>query len=230
MCSSNFMTESHSWGHIHATNALGEKLSASAFKRLWGVNSQEQLMTATHTVWPLEVTVTLYKYGSILFVPPPLLYLLVANFFCYACNQRRQRDNESNRRWSSRRKFLRTKTEYTLLDHRRNEEIWQDPATKRFRRNNPRSNIQATGFNMYEGVSKSFRTESNKKYTLTTINTCWEATQRVMAAKLTHKIAIQLHLVAESCTICSSRSRWPGRKILDTFSYIMTLDYFILLR
>jgi hypothetical protein len=30
-----------------------------------------------------------------------------------------------------------------------------------------------------------------------------------MAAKLvrlTHKIAIQLHLVAESCTICSSRS------------------------
>jgi len=32
-----------------------------------------------------------------------------------------------------------------------------------------------------------------------------------MAAKLTrltHKIAIQLHLVAESCSICSSRSRW----------------------
>jgi len=31
----------------------------------------------------------------------------------------------------------------------------------------------------------------------------------VMAAKLTrltHKIAIKLHLVAESCTICSSRS------------------------
>jgi len=25
--------------------------------------------------------------------------------------------------------------------------------------------------------------------------------------RLTHKIAIQLHLVAESCTICSSRSR-----------------------
>jgi hypothetical protein len=33
-------------------------------------------------------------------------------------------------------------------------------------------------------------------------NTGWEATQRIMAAKLTrliHKIAIQLHLVAESC-------------------------------
>jgi len=33
-----------------------------------------------------------------------------------------------------------------------------------------------------------------------------------MAAKLTrltHKIAIQLHLVMESCTICSSCSRWP---------------------
>jgi len=34
----------------------------------------------------------------------------------------------------------------------------------------------------------------------------------VMAAKLTrltHKIAIQLHLVAESYISCSSRSRWP---------------------
>jgi len=39
-----------------------------------------------------------------------------------------------------------------------------------------------------------------------------------MAAKLTeliHKIAIQLHLVAERCTICSSRSRRPVRKLLD---------------
>jgi hypothetical protein len=43
-----------------------------------------------------------------------------------------------------------------------------------------------------------------------------------MAAKLTrqtHKIAIQLHLVADSCTICSSRSRRPVRKLLDTPSY-----------
>jgi hypothetical protein len=43
-----------------------------------------------------------------------------------------------------------------------------------------------------------------------------------MAAKLTrltHKIAIQLHLMAESCTICSSRSRRPVRKLLDTPSY-----------
>jgi hypothetical protein len=41
----------------------------------------------------------------------------------------------------------------------------------------------------------------------------------VMTAKLTrltHKIAIQLHLVVESCTICSSRSRRPVRKLLDT--------------
>jgi hypothetical protein len=70
----------------------------------------------------------------------------------------------------------------------------------------------------YEGVSKSFRTESITKWT-TTINTHWEATQRVMAAKLTrltHKIAIQLHLVAESSTICSSRSRRPVRKLLGT--------------
>jgi hypothetical protein len=59
------------------------------------------------------------------------------------------------------------------------------------------------------------------KYKLTTINT-WEATQRVMAAKLTrltHKIAIQLHLVAESCTICSSCSKQPVWKLLDTPSY-----------
>jgi hypothetical protein len=44
-----------------------------------------------------------------------------------------------------------------------------------------------------------------------------------MAARLTtltHEITIQLHLVAESCTICSSRSRRPARRILDTPSYI----------
>jgi len=39
-----------------------------------------------------------------------------------------------------------------------------------------------------------------------------------MAAKLTiltHRIAIQLHLVAESCTICSSLPSRPIRKLLD---------------
>jgi len=44
-----------------------------------------------------------------------------------------------------------------------------------------------------------------------------------MAAKLTrltHKIAIQLHLVAESYTICSSRSRLPVRNLLVTPSYV----------
>jgi len=43
-----------------------------------------------------------------------------------------------------------------------------------------------------------------------------------MAAKLTrltHNVALQLHLVAESCTICSSRSRRPVWKLLDTPSY-----------
>jgi hypothetical protein len=43
-----------------------------------------------------------------------------------------------------------------------------------------------------------------------------------MAAKLprlTHKIAIQPHPVAESCIICSSRSRRPVLKLLDTPSY-----------
>jgi hypothetical protein len=44
-----------------------------------------------------------------------------------------------------------------------------------------------------------------------------------MAAKLTrltHKIAIQLYLVAERCTICSSRSRRPVLKLLATPSYV----------
>jgi hypothetical protein len=42
---------------------------------------------------------------------------------------------------------------------------------------------------------------------------------KAMAAKLTrltHKIAIRLRLVAESSTICSSCSRQPVRKLLDT--------------
>jgi hypothetical protein len=38
--------------------------------------------------------------------------------------------------------------------------------------------------------------------------------------RLTHKLAIQLHLVAESCTIYNSCSRWPVLKILDTPSHI----------
>jgi len=37
--------------------------------------------------------------------------------------------------------------------------------------------------------------------------------------KLTHQTVLQLHLVAESCTICSSGSRRPVRKLLDTASY-----------
>jgi hypothetical protein len=48
-----------------------------------------------------------------------------------------------------------------------------------------------------------------------------------MAAKisrLTHKIAIQQHLVAESCTICSSRSRRPVRKLSDTPWYYRHLE------
>jgi hypothetical protein len=84
------------------------------------------------------------------------------------------------------------------------------------------SGNELTGI-IFEGVSKSFRTESITKFTLTTINTRWEATRRAMVKKLTrltHRIAIQLHLVAESCTICSSRSRRPVRKLLVTPSYI----------
>jgi hypothetical protein len=70
--------------------------------------------------------------------------------------------------------------------------------------------------------AETFRTESVTK--ATTINTRWEATQSVLAEKLsrlTHKIAIQLHLVAGNCTICSSRSRRPVRKLSDTPSYML---------
>jgi len=42
---------------------------------------------------------------------------------------------------------------------------------------------------------------------------------------LTHKIAIQLRIVAESYTICSSRSRRPVRKFLDTPSYQRWLSH-----
>jgi hypothetical protein len=76
----------------------------------------------------------------------------------------------------------------------------------------------------YEGISKSFRTQSITKQTVR-INTRWEATQSVMAAKLTrltHKIAIKLYLMAESCTICISRYRRPVRKLLVTTSYLST--------
>jgi hypothetical protein len=59
------------------------------------------------------------------------------------------------------------------------------------------------------------KTNSNNKHSL-------RRNTKIMAAKLTrltHRIAIQLHLVAESCTICSSSSRRPIRKFLFTPSY-----------
>jgi hypothetical protein len=43
--------------------------------------------------------------------------------------------------------------------------------------------------------------------------------------RLTHKIEIQLHLVAESYTICSSRCRRPVRKHLDTPLYLTALKF-----
>jgi hypothetical protein len=39
--------------------------------------------------------------------------------------------------------------------------------------------------------------------------------------RLTHEVAIQMHLVAEICTICSSPSGRPVRKLLDTPSYML---------
>jgi len=39
---------------------------------------------------------------------------------------------------------------------------------------------------------------------------------------LTHKIAVQLRLVIESCTGCSSRSKRPVQKLFDKPSYTNT--------
>jgi hypothetical protein len=74
-----------------------------------------------------------------------------------------------------------------------------------------------------DDISKSFRTESITIYKLTFGFTRSEATQRVMAAKLTrltHKIVIQLHLVAELYHLKFSPRR-PVRKLLDTSSYAL---------
>jgi hypothetical protein len=53
-----------------------------------------------------------------------------------------------------------------------------------------------------------------------------------MAAKITrlaHKIAIKLHLVAESCTIYSSRSRRSVPKLLNKLKVIqLTLVFYLI--
>jgi hypothetical protein len=46
----------------------------------------------------------------------------------------------------------------------------------------------------------------------------------VKLTRLTHKIAMQLYLVAESSTICGSCSRQPVRKILDTPLYVFHIE------
>jgi hypothetical protein len=105
----------------------------------------------------------------------------------------------------------------------RNRQSCLTPVWKKKKINyNSNRKMQRRWMKEHESVFKCFRTESITKYTLTTVNTRWEATQRVMAAKLTrltHNMVTQLHLVAESCTIRSSHSRLPVRKLLDTPSY-----------
>jgi len=73
--------------------------------------------------------------------------------------------------------------------------------------------------NIYEGISKRFRTESITKYTLTFGITRCCPLQRVMETKLTrltHKIVTQLHQLAESCATCCYCSRRPVRKLMHT--------------
>jgi len=71
---------------------------------------------------------------------------------------------------------------------------------------------------MYQDVSKSFRTESITKQKQTHV----EKQHKTKLTRLSHKIAIQKQLVAETCTICSSRSRRPVRKLLGRPSYDLT--------
>jgi hypothetical protein len=85
-----------------------------------------------------------------------------------------------------------------------------------------RTNLKADIVVVLWSVRGYIQKFSDWVYKGTTTNTRWEATQRIMAAKLprmTHRMMIQLHLVAESYTICSSRSRRPVRKLLDFPSY-----------
>jgi hypothetical protein len=105
----------------------------------------------------------------------------------------------------------------SLQVHQRihNSPLW-DPPTPR--------NSQSSPYirNLFPKIHFNIRRWVITKYTLTKINTRWEATQSVMAAKLTrltHKIAIKLRLVAESCTICSSRFGRPVRELLVAPSY-----------
>jgi hypothetical protein len=54
-----------------------------------------------------------------------------------------------------------------------------------------------------------------------------------MAAKLTrltHKIAIQLQIVAKNYTVPSSRFRWPVPELLDTPSYALFFPLSVLTR
>jgi len=76
----------------------------------------------------------------------------------------------------------------------------------------------------YDCVCRGFRTESIRKCTFTKIKSRREATQRIVTGKLTrlaHKIVLQLSLLVESCTICSSSSRRSVRELLDTHSYMI---------
>jgi len=45
----------------------------------------------------------------------------------------------------------------------------------------------------------------------------------VKLTRLTQKISAQLHLVAESSTMCSSCSGRPVQKLLDTSSYMQLI-------
>jgi len=91
-------------------------------------------------------------------------------------------------------------------------------------KDHPRAMLLLNSYVKLWGCIQKFSDWVVTKYTLTIGITRWEATQRVIAAKLTrltHKIGMQLHLVKEICTVCSSRSRWPVRKLLDTPSYFI---------
>jgi hypothetical protein len=69
---------------------------------------------------------------------------------------------------------------------------------------------------VYPKVSGLSRQRNKQQQQQTLVEKQHKELWRQNPLDLTHKIATQLHPVAENCTICSSRSRRPVRKLFDT--------------
>jgi hypothetical protein len=74
-----------------------------------------------------------------------------------------------------------------------------------------------SGLSHNEVNNNNNNNNNNNKHSLRSNTKCYGGKTHT---RLTYKIAVQLHVVAESGTICSSRSRRPVRKVLVTPSYL----------